>query len=204
MSESAQHGGKNPRKKAVTLGAPAPGRRAKQAKPERQLPGAAAAGRKQLEMYEKAMKLFHSGEFERALECFERAVTGPRPEIVHTARIHRAACEQRLRAGGPALRTPEEHYDFAIALINRRQLAEAERHLLEALKGLGDGDHVHYALAICYGLQGKMEEAAERLRRAIELQPRNRTVARNDPDVEEFANAGPVAAILYPERNPPA
>ena len=120
--------------------------------------------------------------------------------MAHTARMHATACERRLSTGETSLKTPEEQYNFAVSLINRRQPAKAEEYLLKALDRLPNADHVHYALAISYGWQGKLEDAARHLKSAIALDSKNRTVARNDPDFESFSKTPEIAAILHPER----
>jgi len=163
--------------------------------------GAAGMTReKQTALYDKAVALFNAGQLRKARGAFERVAAGPSPEVAHAARMHGAVCERRLAAGKVKLATPEEHYDYAIALINRRELGSALGHLNEALRRLPDGDHVHYAMAICHGLQGEMTEAAEHLSTAIELDPRNRAAARHDADCILFASAPEIAAILNPRR----
>ncbi len=148
-------------------------------------------------MYDQGMRLFTAGEFAKAADILAMVATGPNREMAHAARTHRTVCERRLSASPePRLTTPDEHYDYAIALINRRELEGARRHLLEALKHLKDGDHVHYALALCYALEGQMENAAAHLKRAIDLRPANRAAARHDPDFEPFTHAPEISAIL--------
>jgi len=43
-------------------------------------------------------------------------------------------------------------------------------------------DHVHYAMSVALALSGDGSGAYDSLRRAIELQPRNRMLARQDSD----------------------
>jgi hypothetical protein len=38
------------------------------------------------------------------------------------------------------------------------------------------------------------------MKRAIEFEPRNRTIARNDPDFAEIGQQPPLCELLYPER----
>jgi hypothetical protein len=38
------------------------------------------------------------------------------------------------------------------------------------------------------------------MKRAIELQPHNRTIARRDADLASVANQPPLNALLYPEK----
>jgi tetratricopeptide (TPR) repeat protein len=105
-------------------------------------------------------------------------------------------CELRIDQAAPALKTAEDHYNWGVALLNQRRLREAEAHLEEALRLAPQGDHIHYALALSRGLGGDILRASQYLRRAIELQPRNRGLARNDPDFAGLLHQPPIAALL--------
>jgi len=166
---------------------------------ERLASAVAQAREKQASQYDEAMRLFHAGEFAKAKKLFDDVADGPMPEMAHAARVHRSVCEQRLATTELKLKTPDEHYDYAVTLINRRELDEALEHLEAALRDSPSPGDVHYAIALCLGLKGKVEEAARQLDRAVTLEPRNRTVARNDPDFQAFASAPPIKRILYPE-----
>ncbi len=172
----------------------------KRKSPEKSAAVAEQSREKQIRAYEEGMKLFHSGDFARAREAFQAALDGPGRDMAYSARVHVAVCERRLSPPEVDLPSPEDHYNYAIALINRRDLKRALQHLNEALKNVRSGDHIHYALAICYGLQGDMDNASLHLRRAIELNPSNRVAARRDPDFEPFAGRAQINEILNPER----
>lgn len=151
-------------------------------------------------LYDQAVRAFQSGGYASALSLFEQAATGPLREMAHSARLHARMCAKRLARPDMSLRTPDEHYDYAIALINERRLEQAERHLLLAIAQTPKADHLFYALALCRGLGGDLQGAHGNLKRAIELQPRNRATARNDPDFAEIGQLSPLAELLYPER----
>jgi hypothetical protein len=72
--------------------------------------------------------------------------------------------------------------------------------LVLALAQAPQADYLFYALALARGLAGDLHAAHAYLRRSIELDPRNRIAARNDPDFAAFARLSPVAELLYPER----
>jgi hypothetical protein len=161
-------------------------------------------GRLQSELFERASRAFHDGRFTVALELFGRAASGPAPEIAHVARLYARMCERRLARPQVQLRTPDDHYDYAVVLINSRQIEPAERHLHHALAQCkadphpGKTDHLYYALALCRGLSGDIDGCYANLRRAIDLQPRNRSAALNDPDFAPLCRLSPVAELLYP------
>jgi len=168
--------------------------------PRPSVPLAPPDERQQAELFDCAIKLFQSEDYAVARGLFETAGLGPNSVMAHSARLHAAMCVRRLGQREPALRTPEEHYNSAIALINQRRLADAEQHLTAALAAAPDADHVHYALALCCGLAGDLRAAYRHLRRAIEIAPRNRAAARSDPDFADISRLSPLFELLYPER----
>ena len=190
---------KAPRASSARKAADAKPQRSRRQEAEKVAAEKALSREKQAAAYDKAMTLFHSGEFANAIEMLDVVIDGPNREMAHAARVHRSVCEQRLGAREVKFSSPDEHYDYAVALINSRRLRPAIDHLRNALKAMRDPDHVHYALAICHGLMGEIDSAAEHLNRAVTLAPRNRTVARNDPDFQPFASAPPIRKILYPD-----
>jgi tetratricopeptide (TPR) repeat protein len=164
-------------------------------------PAVAAMGQQEQSVtYDKAIALFRTGSFAQAKQLFEKAAAGPAREVAHAARIHAQICDRRLNRTAPAPSSAEEHYDLAVALINRREPDAAERHLREAVRLAPGGDHIYYALALAQALQGQIQQAFESLKRAIEIEPRNRSYARSDTDFAGFCHQQPLASLLFPDR----
>ena len=61
-------------------------------------------------------------------------------------------------------------------------------------------DHVHYALALAQALSGDLINAQNNLKRAIELEPRNRLSGAAGCGFAPLANQPPFDAIIYPEK----
>jgi tetratricopeptide (TPR) repeat protein len=165
--------------------------------PTRGLPVAPDPSR-QAEAFEQAARLFHARDYAGARAAFEIAAAGPVPAMSHTARLHAKMCAQRLVQEPPKIETAEDRYNYAVSLINLRRLADAEEHLHKALEAHPQADHLYYALALTRGLQGDFEGAHRHMKRAIDLQPRNRVLARNDPDFAELIQRGWLRELLYP------
>jgi tetratricopeptide (TPR) repeat protein len=155
----------------------------------------------QARCFEQGVRLFQARDFAAARQIFQRAACGPALEIAHAARQRARMCEQRLAGREPALASAEDHYNYAVLLLNERRWEQAEAHLQKALAENPAGDHLYYALALCRCWRGDFPGAAQYMRRAIELQPSNLIAARNDPDFAWFAQQPPLAEILNPERN---
>jgi tetratricopeptide (TPR) repeat protein len=156
--------------------------------------------RKQLSSFEAAMKLFHVRQLREARELFVTSAGGPERDVAQRSRLHIAMCDRRLEQAPVNLLSAEDYYNYGVALINTRNVAEARIHLDKALEISPDADHVHYALALALALGGDRIGAYESLRRAIELEPRNRIIARQDQDFGPLAHQPPFDALLYPEK----
>jgi len=155
---------------------------------------------KQLAAFESAMKQFHARHLQQARDLFQQATEGPERDVAQRAQLHIAMCDRRLKQDAPTLRSADDYYNYGIALINTRKLAEARQHLERALEITPGADHIHYALALAQALGGDLPNAHENLRRAIEIEPRNRIMARQDADFAPLANQPPFDALLYPEK----
>jgi tetratricopeptide (TPR) repeat protein len=153
----------------------------------------------QIGKFDQAIAKFQGGDFQAARKLFEAALDGPNLNMSHTARMHISMCDQRLSKLNVELKTPEDQYNYAVTLMNARQHAKAVEHLRVALAADEGADHVHYALALCLGLTGDRQGALQHLRRAVELDPSNRNLARRDPDFMEVARESPLREYLIPE-----
>src|SRR4051794_36752136 len=155
---------------------------------------------KQLSSFEAAMKCFHARKLAEGRELFEIAASGPERDVAQRARLHIAMCDRRLLKPTMNLRSAEDHYNYGIALINSRNIPEARTHLEKALQMAPGTDHIHYALALAQALSGDVANAHENLKRAIDLEPRNRIMARQDADFAPLAHQAPFDVLLYPEK----
>ena len=160
----------------------------------------AAVPPSQLTSFEAAMKLFHARQLKEARELFVHAVRGPERDIANRAQLHIAMCDRRLLEVTVSLRSAEDYYNYGVALINSRSLTEARANLEKSLQMSPNADHVHYALSLAQALDGDLSGAQQNLKRAIELEPRNRLIARQDADFAPLAHQPPFDALIYPEK----
>jgi tetratricopeptide (TPR) repeat protein len=162
--------------------------------------GRASDAGEQLSTFEAAMKQFHERHMAAARELFQRAAAGPERDVANRAQLHMAMCDRRLQQETVEPQSAEEYYNYGVALINTRKLSEARQNLEKALALTPHADHVHYALALAQALGGDLETARGHLERAIELEPRNRIIARQDADFAHIARHPMFDALLYPEK----
>jgi len=165
------------------------------------VPDGKSEAKLQYKSFERGIQLLNKRNYREARDMFEKARQGPNLEMASNAQLHVRMCERRLAAPPPEPKTAEEHYNYGVALINLRNLEQARKHLGVALDMEPRADHVHYAMAVCQALSGDAVGAYDSLKRAIDLQPRNRMVARQDSDLDAIANQPRFGRLLYPERN---
>jgi tetratricopeptide (TPR) repeat protein len=155
----------------------------------------------QLKTYELAVQQVHQQKFAKAKELLEKVETGPSKELADRARVHLRIVEQRMaKQAAPSARTPEEHYQSGVAMMNLGRWDEAREHLLRARKLAPKADYVFYAMAALDCLTGEAESAMENLKIAIQLRPENRYHARNDEDFAFLQEDPRFTELLYPER----
>ena len=152
--------------------------------------------KEQTQWFDKGVALFHKRNFTQAMEMFEKAAKGPAPEVAHSAQMHLRMCERRLGRSQQSPQTGEDYYNYGVALMNRREMEQAEAMLRKAVGMDEKADHFHYGLALCAGLRGDVATAAKHLRRSIELQPGNRVAAKNDPEFHSIAQNPSLREIL--------
>jgi tetratricopeptide (TPR) repeat protein len=155
---------------------------------------------KQLGAFEAAMKLFHTRSMQEARDLFVQAAKGPERDVANRARLHISMCDRRLQQTPVALGSADEYYNYGVAVLNTRNAGEARAHLEKALQMSPGADHILYALALAQAMGGEFGPAYENLKRAIELEPRNRIMARQDADFAHLANQPPFDSLLYPEK----
>ncbi len=150
--------------------------------------------------YAKAVEHFNARRFAKAAVHFRKVLDGSDVALRHRAEVHLRICQKQTESA-PKLKTADEHYTYAVTLINERELDEAEGHLDAALKQQKSGAHLHYAKAVVAALRGDAGGASERLREAIALDPQNRILARKDADLEAVAADARIRALLDDDGN---
>lgn len=159
------------------------------------------AAEEQLKLYEEALQSFQEQRYPKAKAAFEKVLTGPSRELADRARVHLRIVEQRSKpVEAPTPRTPEEHYQHGVAMMNMGRWDEARDHLLKARKLAPKADYVIYAMAALDCLTGEADSAMENLKMAIQLRPENRYHARNDEDFAFLQEDPRFTELLYPDR----
>ena len=153
-----------------------------------------------MKQWEEAVGLFAKKQFAAAQARFTEAASGPAAHIADKARSYAQICARKTNGGQVDLRTADDHFNYGVERLNARDMDAARHHLDRALALEPNGEHILFTLALCCGLSGDSAAACENLKRAISLEPKNRILARQDPEFNALAQQLPaLRAILSPE-----
>jgi tetratricopeptide (TPR) repeat protein len=149
--------------------------------------------------FQAAIVLLQQGKFDKALAAFEKLLTAAPPELLERCKMYISICQQQLDKRSLTFLTPEEHYDYAVSLLNTGYYEEAREGFGSILTAHPQADFAFYGLALLDAMTGRTQECLSNLAKAIELNPRNRLQARVDNDFQSMADDPRFTELLYPE-----
>lgn len=153
-------------------------------------------------LYERGLELLQSRKFDKASTSFQKLIDDyPEERELHErSRLYLQVCARESR---PEItpETLEERVYAATLALNSGSLDEALRHLEAASKQDPNSDHVQYMLALVKAAAGDAASAAPHLLRALELNPDNRFLARQEPSFEPLREDEAIEEAL---KTPPA
>jgi tetratricopeptide (TPR) repeat protein len=153
-----------------------------------------------LQNYEAGLRALQEHKFEKAKPLFEKVLAGANKELTDRAAIHLSICNQHLeRTPGTQFKSVEEHYDYAVSLMNDGDYVTAREHIEKLLKQAPKTDFVVYGLAALDCLTGHVEDSLKHLDEALRLNPSLRYQARNDSDFHNLAEDPRFTELLYPD-----
>lgn len=149
--------------------------------------------------YEAAVRLMQEGKFEKARTSFEKLLAAGAGSLADRVRMYISASTAQLSRQQTKFDNHEEHYDYAVSLLNDGNYEDAKEQFLEILKQNGDADYAFYGLAVIASMTGDSHTCLEHLTEAIRRNPRNRIQARADSDFQDMADDPRFTELLYPE-----
>jgi tetratricopeptide (TPR) repeat protein len=153
-----------------------------------------------LQSYEAGLRAMQEHKFDKAKPHFQKVLAGPSKELADRATLHLNTCAQHLeRTASVQFKTPEEHYDYAVSLMNVGDYVTAREHLEKLLKQNAKADYVVYGLAALDCLTGHVEDSLRHLDEALRLNSQLRFQARNDSDFQNLAEDPRFTELLYPD-----
>src|SRR5208282_6500610 len=149
--------------------------------------------------YESGLRALQEHKFEKAKGLLQKVLTGPNKSLVDRAQVHILTCDKHVDAPALQFKTTEEHYDYAVSLINAGDYVTAREQLDKLLKQNPKAEFVLYGLAALHCLTGHVEESLKTLDEAIQAKPGLRFQARNDTDFQNLAEDPRFTELLYPD-----
>jgi tetratricopeptide (TPR) repeat protein len=137
-------------------------------------------------LYERGLEALQRHAYQQAATLLE-SVLGQYPEereLHERVRLYLNICQRQATQREAAPQTIDERLYAATLSINGGKYDQAIAHLRLVRDEDPDNDHAIYMLAVAHAQRDEHAEAVAHLERAIALNPENRALARNDPDLE--------------------
>lgn len=153
-----------------------------------------------LQSYEAGLRAMQEHKYDKAKPHFQKVVAGPVKELIDRASVHLNICNQHLdRSTATQFGSSEEHFDYAVSLMNVGDYVTAREHLDKLQKQAPKADYVVYGLAALDCLTGHVEDSLRRLDEALRMNPQLRFQARNDTDFQNLVEDPRFTELLYPD-----
>ncbi len=164
------------------------------------VPPAQDAGRAEtLALYESALHLMQKGKYDEAHVAFNAMLASSPGDLAERIRMYINACASQVAKSKANFATDEEHFDYAIFLLNDGHFDDAREQLQRILQRNNKADFAFYGLAILASITGDTHTCLEHLTEAIRQNPRHRIQARSDSDFQNMADDPRFTELLYPE-----
>jgi tetratricopeptide (TPR) repeat protein len=149
-------------------------------------------------LYEQGLEALQRHAYSQATTLLESVLRQyPEEKELHErVRLYLNICQRQASQKETAPQTIDERLYAATLAINTGQYDQAIAHLRLVRDEDPDNDHAIYMLAVAHAQRDEHAEAVAHLERAIALNPENRALARNDPDLEPLRGDDAFRAAL--------
>jgi outer membrane protein assembly factor BamD (BamD/ComL family) len=137
-------------------------------------------------LYERGVEALQRHDYGGAVQLLESVLKQyPEEKELHErVRLYLNVCRRHVTPQEATPKTVEERLYASTLAINGGRYDEAISHLRLVRDEDPDNDYALYMLAVAHAQRGEHTEAIAHLERAIALNPDNRALARQDPDLE--------------------
>ena len=155
-------------------------------------------------VYEKGLEALQRHDYQGALDLLNSVLRlyPEEKELHERVRLYLNICERQASRREASPQTVDERLYAATLAINGGQYDQAIAHLRLVRDEDPDNDHALYMLAVAHAQRDEHAEAVAHLERAIALNPENRALARNDPDLEPLHDDETFRAALEAPPSP--
>jgi Tfp pilus assembly protein PilF len=149
-------------------------------------------------MYERGLQALQRRDFAASAEALRNVIERypDERELLERARLYLKVCERELEPKDPPPKTPDEWVYAATVSLNAGDESAAIRNLQRALTDEPRHDHAHYMMGVVAARRGDGVAALEHLRQAVALNPENRSLAKQDPELEAFRDDPSFRAVV--------
>src|SRR5258708_10554186 len=149
-------------------------------------------------IYERGLEALQKHSYAQAANLLESVLRQyPEEKELHErVRLYLNICHRQAAQRETAPQTIDERLSAATLAIHGAQYDQAIAHLRLVRDEDPDNDHAIYMLAVAHAQRDEHAEAVAHLERAIALNPENRALARNDPDLEPLRDDDAFRAAL--------
>ena len=149
-------------------------------------------------MYERGLQALQRRDFAASAEALRNVIERypDERELLERARLYLKVCERELEPKEPAPKTPDEWLYAGTVALNAGDETAALRHVQKALSEDARHDHAHYMMAVITTRRGDSAAALEHLRQAVTLNPENRSLARQDPELDSLREDAAFRSIV--------
>ncbi len=121
--------------------------------------------------YQSAVQLLQQGKYEKALGILEKLLPEAPAEIQDRCRMYITTCRRQMAKASLSFLTPEEHYDYAISLLNTGYYEEAREQFSQILTAHPRPTMRFTGWRLLESITGRAQDCLANLARAIELNP---------------------------------
>jgi tetratricopeptide (TPR) repeat protein len=149
-------------------------------------------------IYERGVEALQRHDYNEATTLLESVLRQypDEKELHERVRLYLNICQRQATPREEAPQSIDERLFAATLAINGGQYDQAIAHLRLVRDEDPDNDHALYMLAVAHAQRDEHAEAVAHLERAIALNPENRALARNDPDLEPLRDDEAFRAAL--------
>jgi Tfp pilus assembly protein PilF len=156
-------------------------------------------------IYESGVRGLQRHDYAGAAEAFRQVLQRypEERELVERAHLYLRVCERETAQRAAAPQTTAERVYAATMSLSAGDSDAALNHAQRALDQEPASHRAHYMMAVIRSTRLEAAKAVEHLRRAIELNPDNRSLARQDADLENLRQTPAVRALLEDDQQEP-
>ncbi|MGE3510002.1 MAG: tetratricopeptide repeat protein [Vicinamibacterales bacterium] len=143
-------------------------------------------------LYEQGVQALQQHQYAEAQRLLGSVLTRypDEKELHERVRLYLNICQRQATPRAPSPQTVDERLYAATLALNEGHYDEAISHLRLVRDEDPDNDYALYMLAVAHAQRGEHVEALAHLERSITLNPDNRSLARQDPDLDILREDG--------------